>query len=410
MVTERRWLAALLLVALVLRLGWGLTRPAADAAIAALPDQREYLDLGRNLLHAGTLSFHDPRFDQTVYAYRTPGYPAFIALCGGSPRVVRVAQAFVDTSTVLAVYLLARRLSPQSSVLSPIFAGALVALNPLLIYFSGLVLSETLYTACLAWGVYLATLPRGWFVSVLLLVFGVMVRPAGIGLVVLVPVVAVWANWQAGRPYLWRSALVRAGVALAVLALVLSLWAERNRRLLGQRVWLTTNEGITRYDGFNERADGSSNQWFVQAMPRLRDMDEVQRDEVLSQMAASYISSHPERVGELAARKVARTWSPIPLSEQFGSAKYVAVGLAYTAPFFALVLLGLWWGSVPKMAKVVALTPALYFTVVHALSVGSLRYRVPAEPELAILAGVGVSFLLTLVSRDTTRLRGFPID
>ena len=92
-VTERRWLWVLLLVALVLRLGWGLTRPTTDAEIAALPDQREYLDLGRNLLHNGTLSFHDPRFDQTVYAYRTPGYPAFVALCGGSPRAARAAQA-----------------------------------------------------------------------------------------------------------------------------------------------------------------------------------------------------------------------------------------------------------------------------------------------------------------------------
>jgi 4-amino-4-deoxy-L-arabinose transferase-like glycosyltransferase len=402
-VTERRrWLSALLLVALVLRLGWGLTRPTTDAEMAVLPDQREYLDLGRNLLHAGTLSFHDPRFDQTIYAYRTPGYPAFVALCGGSARAVRAVQAFVDTSTVLAVYLLARRWTPG---VGPLAAAALVALNPLLIYFSGLVLSETLYTACLAWGVYLATLPRGWTASVLVLVFGVLVRPAGIGLVVLIPAVVAWAN--SGKPgaYVWRSALIRAGVAAAVLTIVLGLWAERNRRLLGQRVWLTTNEGITRYDGFNERADGSSNQWFVQTMPRLRDMDELQRNEVLSQMAASYISSHPERLGELAARKIARTWSPLPLSEQFGSAKYVVVGLAYTAPFFLLTLIGLWWGNLPRIKKVVLLTPALYFTAVHALSVGSLRYRVPAEPELATLAGAGVSFLLTFVSRGAARPR-----
>lgn len=411
MTTHRRWLIAILLLAFALRLGWSLSRPTSDADLASLPDQAEYLSLARNLLHTGTLSFHDPRFDQTVYAYRTPGYPAFVAAFGASPRVVRIAQSLLDTSTVLAVYLLARRLSPQSSSLSPLFAAALVAFNPLLIYFTGLLLSETLYTACLTWGVYLAALPRRWFFSILILVFGVLVRPAGIGLAVLIPAVAAfWPNWQSTRPYQWRRALVRAGVAVTVLVAVLSLWAERNRRLLGQRVWLTTNEGITRYDGFNDRADGSSNQWFVSQMPRLRDLDELQRNELFSQMAAAYISSHPDRLVSLAARKVARTWSPLPLSDQFGSAKYVVVGLAYSAPFFLLTLLGLWSPGLSRPAKCLLLTPALYFTLVHALSVGSLRYRIPAEPELAILAGAAVSFLLTQVSRDATRPRGLPVD
>jgi hypothetical protein len=187
---------------------------------------------------------------------------------------------------------------------------------------------------------------------------------------------------------------LRAGVAVVVLMIALGLWAERNRRVLGERVWLTTNEGITRYDGFNERADGSSNQWFVKEMPRLRDMDEVQRNELLSQMAAGYIAEHPGRVVELAVRKVARTWSPVPLSEQFGSAKYVVVGLAYTCPFFLLALIGLFEGSLPRSAKLFLLTPALYFTVVHALSVGSLRYRLPAEPPLAVLAAGGLACLV----------------
>src|SRR5687768_18082744 len=37
------------------------------------------------------------------------GYPVFVAVLGGSVRAVRVAQALLDTSTALAVYLLALR-------------------------------------------------------------------------------------------------------------------------------------------------------------------------------------------------------------------------------------------------------------------------------------------------------------
>jgi hypothetical protein len=100
---------AILAVGLLVRLGWGLSRPADDAAIDLLPDQRGYLELARNLLGGAGLHYVDERFGQRVYAARTPGYPAFVALCGGSVRGVRVVQAFIDTSTALAAYLLARR-------------------------------------------------------------------------------------------------------------------------------------------------------------------------------------------------------------------------------------------------------------------------------------------------------------
>ena len=67
-------------------------------------------------------------------------------------RIIRVVQALIDTSTVLAAYLLARRwLSPRASL----FAAFIVAINPFLIYFTGLVLSETLFIAMLAWGMAL---------------------------------------------------------------------------------------------------------------------------------------------------------------------------------------------------------------------------------------------------------------
>jgi len=102
-------LIVLLAVALALRLGWALSRPVNEATIRALPDQREYLELGRNLLAGRGLVMHDERLDTDVHAFRTPGYPLWIAACGGSVRAVRAVQALLDTSTVLAVFILARR-------------------------------------------------------------------------------------------------------------------------------------------------------------------------------------------------------------------------------------------------------------------------------------------------------------
>src|SRR5690242_5246019 len=92
---RRRALIVLLIAALGLRLTWGLSRSIDEAALQSLPDQREYLELGRNLLAGRGFVLHDQRLDADVYAFRTPGYPLLIATCGGNVRAVRIVQALL---------------------------------------------------------------------------------------------------------------------------------------------------------------------------------------------------------------------------------------------------------------------------------------------------------------------------
>jgi hypothetical protein len=405
--SDTRWLVAILAIGLLVRLVWGLSRPTDDAAIAVLPDQRGYLDLARNLLQGAGLHYVDERFGptadgkpagQTVYAARTPGYPVFVAMCGGSVRTVRVAQALLDTSTALAVYLLARRF--LRSPVGPPLAGALVAFNPFLVYFSALLLTETLYTSMLAWGMVLLLLARGraWVWGVLLLVLAIHVRPSGIGLPVVLAACAPFARGHdraAGslkRPVTWIArALVPPVAAVALTLAVLLPWAWRNDRVLGRWLWSTSNDGITLYDGFHPGATGASDQSFVTRMPHVRDMGELERSNYFRDAAKGIMWDDAGRFSELALAKVARTWSPVPLSAEFGRPLYKAVALLFALPFDVLVVAGIFAGRLPRAALVYLLLPALYFTAVHALSVGSLRYRVPAEAPLAVLAAAGAA-------------------
>lgn len=411
----------LLLTGFTLRLGWGLSRPVDDASIDLLPDQRGYLDVARNLLDGNGLWYVDERFGQRVYAMRTPGYPAFVALCGGSVRAVRAAQALLDTSTALAIYLLARHLlrrpaRPAGVVASgdhayhfaPLLACALVAFNPFLVYFSALLLTETLYTAMLAWAMVLLLLPaprRGWPWGVLLLALAIHVRPSGIALPVVLGVAAIWARRRdeqraEGTDARWRRhKLALQAVAGAILAtsatlLVLLPWAWRNERVLGRWVWTTSNDGITAYDGFHAGATGASDQSFVAWMPELQGMRELERSDYLGAEAKWFVRENPRRVAELTLAKVARTWSPVPLSAEFGTPLHRAIAMTFALPLDLLVIVGLIAGRLPRRVKLFMLLPALYFTAVHGLSVGSLRYRVPAEPPLAVLAAAGAARLL----------------
>ena len=135
-------------------------------------------------------------------------------------------------------------------------------------------------------------------------------------------------------------------------ALVLLPWAYRNHRVVGHWVWTSTNAGFTAYDGFNPDADGSSRQDFIAEMPQLSRMDEVGRSDYLTKRARDYTDAHPERVTQLALAKIARTWSPMPLSRDFGRPIYVAAALLYGVPLFLLVILGLLSGGMPVSAKV----------------------------------------------------------
>lgn len=404
MTSGRRGIFLLLLFSLAIRLGWAVVQPNDPAAIDRLPDQREYLSLGQNLLHRGSLSFADSRFHQTVYAYRTPGYPLFIALCGGSPLVVRLIQALVDTSTVWAVCLIARQLSgnPFASFL----AAAAVAVNPFLIYFSGLILSETLFTCLLTWGLLFLVRRQVW-IAAFVLAAGVLVRPSVLILVPCLAVAGAWVNCGLVSSYSLLAGLGRmlrsVAIVSGVLVLCLLPWAIRNDRVLGHWVWLTTNGGVTLYDGFNPQATGGSDQRFVREMPELQSMNEVERSRYLEQRARRWAVNHPGRLPGLTLAKIARTWSPVPLSQEFGRPLYRLAGAAYAIPFDLLVLIGLFSPALNRRGKWLLVTPALYFTLVHAMSVGSLRYRVPVIPELAVIAGAGIAGLVS----DGAQHRGF---
>ncbi len=382
--------------------------PEADTkSLVSLPDQREYLSLGHNLIAGSGLYFYDARFDAVVFAFRTPGYPLFVAACRADWRLVRFAQCLLDASVVIAVYLTARRwIADQRAAL---FAAGFIALNPFLIYFSALLLSETLFIAMLAWGI--ALLSRRWMIcGAILLALSVLVRPSAIALPTFACAFAGWMNWKFPQAYQLgeiedpspnlspstergvKTKIFHSAIGALATFLVLLPWAYRNHRVIGEWVWTTSNNGITLYDGFNPRATGGSDQSFASgdgplAMRLKTTNSEMNRSRFLSNLAAMFIRDNPRRVWELTWLKTRRLWSPIPLSNEFGSDwKRVAVAGLYSTLLFGLTLVGLWKTTLPREAKLLLMLPAVYFTVVHAMSVGSLRYRLPADVPMTVVA------------------------
>lgn len=404
--SSRRILFVILTAALLLRIGLVIAQPVTAQSLDRLPDQREYLSLAQNLLQHGSLSFFDPRFGQTVYAYRMPGYPILLAACGASVSLARVEQCLIDVSSVLAIFLITRQLLfvrkhiPVTSVegrraeAAALIAAALVALDPFYIYFANLLLSETLFAALVVWGIYFLlrhTMPP-FLVGVAFLIAAAYVKTTG--LLMFPAVVFVFIlNFMAPAAYrlsdLRRVCLICVPFFL-MLFLAMIPWTWRNHQLLDSWIWTTTNSGVTLYDSFHPGVTGASDQRFITALPGVMSMNEVQRSRFLAASARNWAFSNWTQIPKLSAMKILRGWSPIPLSRDFGKPVYRIISAAYSIPFDLLCLVGLFSPRLTRRAKLLIGTPALVVTMGMVMSVGSIRYRMPAEAPLAVLASVGV--------------------
>ena len=263
--TPRRATYVILAVAFCVRLGLVLSRPKK----IEFPDGYRYgsiaddLLAGRGLKRDRAYAFvwlDAPEHRGTGYvAHLQPGYPVFLAglrLVGlGSPAAVRLVQVVLGTLTVWSVMILARKTFDERCALA---AGAVAACEPFLIFFTGLVLTETLGTFLLVGAlVFLVQgrrvgeeAPRRAYLHAAawgaISGLGVYVRSM---FLLFAPLVALFDVIAAGRGKR-RARLVWHAVALLAFAAALAPWTIRNAVKLGAFVPASTRGGISVFAGF----------------------------------------------------------------------------------------------------------------------------------------------------------------
>lgn len=276
-----------------------------------------------------------------------------------------------------------------------IAAGLLVACDPFLVFFSSLILTETPFTAALIglwialWKTVRAPSARGWIVVGILAAVCVYLRESSLGLVVAGPILVA-----VSKPVVIRS-LWGPVVVLGIVVLTLIPWAARNRAVTGHWCWLTHRGGITLYDGVGPQATGASDLGDIKQCEAVRGLDEVAWDRHFWRQAIESIRSDPGRIVRLAGLKLARMWNPIPNVETYRSSSVWLISAGWTIPMFVLAAVGVVVVTLRResggvLAALLLLLPAIYFSVLHSVFVGSVRYRIPALPMLSILAALAL--------------------
>ncbi len=397
-------LAAVMVLAVGLRLAVGLVR--LDQ-LYWLGDSKVYRQLADNLVDGRGLVMTDfaGRLRQ---AERMPGYPLALAALrwafAQSDAAVVIAQSLLGAVSVALAYLLGREVAGRTA---GFVAAALVAMSPWQVYFATVALTECWSTPLLLATILCAvravdatlggpdesgrsTRRPGWAWPVgagLCCAALVYAHPEFLALPPLVGLVAVVAR---GR----KQHLARWALAVAVLLLALAPWWIRNRVVLGSAVLATTRGGVTLYDGVGPQATGRSDMRFEQLLAdQTRTLDELAYDAYYRRKSLRQIRAEPWRIVGLVPRKLSRLWSPTPnLAEGQRPLYRWASRLAYI-PMVAGAMLGLVVLLRQPKRLVLLVAPVVMVTLVHAVLVGSIRYRVPIEPMLFVMAGAAIAWV-----------------
>lgn len=414
---RRHPVCCIFLLALVLRLGavvvlqhvldHQLHRPFLVAG-----DADGYWSLAGSLVRGEEYSLYTP----PRRIHRTPGFPLVLAfgrwVGGDRPIIVRCWLAVVGAvASALVCWWGCRWFGNTAGWL----AGGFTAVAPLQVGFSVVMLSETTFALCLvanlvAAGEWLRCLgylrfdsnteqadvaeSRGdsvgngqllkWAVLTGLAAGATcLVRPGWLPAVPAFLLLAALSD--RGR---WRSWLAATAAALACFLLLLP-WGLRNQRVSGHFVLTSLWSGPSLYDGLHPQATGSSDMRFFDEDQLMSRMTEYEMNREYTRRAGDFVRSQPGRAAELAVIKLGRYFSPWLNADGF---QHPLLHVATTGCWLLLMggaCVGIWQLCGQGWCLLLTLGPLLYFAVLHAIFIGSVRYRVPTEYPLAILAAVG---------------------
>jgi 4-amino-4-deoxy-L-arabinose transferase-like glycosyltransferase len=219
--------------------------------------------------------------------------------------------------------------------------------------------------------------------------------------------------------------LARVAAALGVAGALLLPWAIRNTVRFERPVLMTTNLGLTlraancpaAYEGPRLGSfDFDIVRPAAQVAPdgcrwNAGSGDESEQDAAHRRQALAYMREHIGRLPTVVLAREGRTWGlfhPIQqatLERESGEAPlgvYQAGVFAYwvLVPFVILGVVRLWRTSVPLSPLLVSLAAV---ALVVAVSIGSVRYRAPAEVPIVVLAAVGVDGVWSRLRRRGSR-------
>jgi len=356
------------------------------------PDEHRFLTSAIRLAATGQFWVGGDR------AWEMPGTALFFApavrLFGAHAAVIpiRFAQAILLVIQCGLIALIGRRIFGKPIV--GFIAACIAAVYPFFVYYQGLLLSETLFDTWFLAGI--AALfwwrDRGMqFDSALVVtcfcfVAATMTKAT---LTILPPLLLTATAWIAGVN--WRRLGIILIAASCLYGAFMSPWWMRNAVLFHTFVPFATSSAQNLYLGNNPHNRDAGIDWKSDVDPAVAAKmfaipDELDRRHAFTKAALDYIEQNPRAFLRAAGKKFVRFWNIVPNAAAFRTGLYSIISAASFGPILVLALIGAvrcWrqWRLLAPLYLIIG-----YFTFVYMVTIASLRYRLPLEPLLIILA------------------------
>ncbi|MDD5208703.1 MAG: glycosyltransferase family 39 protein [Elusimicrobiales bacterium] len=387
--SEKNFLVSVFCFSLLIRLAYALPLPADKLS----PDAAGWIDIGWGLAQGAGFGG----------SWRPPGFGFFLAFIfsvfGKSILAVRAAQALLGAFTCVLVYKTGKRLFSENTGR---IAAALMSFYPYFLAYTGDVISETFLMFMIVSSVFYTVKTSqepGWKNIV---ITGVLFGFTGLTKSTTLPFFLLSCAWL-----WWNTKSFRTGflVGLCTLAAIMP-WSLRNYFHYDKSYVMPVNTPWCQLYGsscdtafwsemMGELDTPQSDKMTEPAIPKdwleLKTLPLPERDKICKKKAFDWISANPDKFYSLCWLRFKHFWRLYPMMA-YPWQKYAAMATSglYIPLAFAGFLLSI------KQFKKTSLLMALFasYTLVHLFFVVVMRYRVPIDPFLILMAAYTLNALL----------------
>ncbi len=370
-----------------------------------------YLKAGFNFPDEDRYYYAALKFAQTgefwTFNYRQwdmPGvaiiYSMIASIFGNETEFILATRVFQSLLLIINAILLYRiSYLVFENKLASVFTFIVTLFYPFFIYYQGLILSENLFIFFLILGFYMIfnwskrgfLLDKYFYGSLVFLTLSVYMKAT---LTILPPLLVAFFYFINNHTKILSTFKIFA-ISIGVYVLMMSPWWIRSYSLFNEVIPFTSTSSMNMYLGNNPKNKYGGCDWATDAEIRLYstyEISELEYKSLYTNATKKFITENPDRFLELSWLKFKRFWNITPNHEKYnhGKYKYISILSFGVILFLSIISFILYYKKFKQLAPIYVLI--FYFTLIHIITIASIRYRLPIEPFLIVLASGTIAF------------------
>jgi len=335
---------------------------------------------------------------ENLKAYRPPLYPLFLILltkAGVGIVGIRMLQGLISAATIYLIYYLGSKIYNERV---GTLAAGIASIYPFFIFYSGFLLTETLFIFLVIWCVLsFVNLIENDVSPFYGLVPGIVAGLAGLcrpTMELFFPFCLLFVLCGRQAPRIKFKKVMFASIGFIF---VLSGWVIRNYIVLDKFIPGTTMGGAVFWEGNNPYSQGGPCRYFPEGVWQI---EESKRDAVFYHLTFDCIKNNPQRFILLLGKKFLRFWNVVPNASEYSGRLYSIISVLSFGLMIPFFIFGI-FVPVRNCKTVFLISIIVFFTIFHMIFLASIRYRIAIEPFVILFASGGFLWLIDYAKGKT---------